>query len=376
MKVVHFPDLDLAADADGPRQLVLWYALRALDATGTGRVTLDQVGKAARRLGWTPRAVTRLLKGGAGVFWRFGHRGFVYLLGLAKIAAALGVRVFRAAYRASLTGLRGALASVRARLAIQAIAAIRQGAPIANETMARMADVDVRTIKRWKTLSRVRSFENFALVAPLRPGQVAADFRRQDPSLRTVRFRGRRWIARQLPDSFQTPDVGGRSLSRRANRYLRHHAAEASSALLAGGSTHRRRRHADERRRPTAALPSPVYLLTPLGHGRWACRLPVQVWGANNEEPTASSFGLPHGAVLGGLAAPPVTACQPPAPCGPRPACVARAKERGGHFGYVKTTRRKRRKDPAARALALLKRARQVDRQGLLRSTGTVPGSA
>jgi len=282
---VHYADLDLAAVAqrrDGrDRQLALWYALRARDGTGTGHISRDQVQDAARWLGWSTWMTALMLRSGEGIFWTVAGDGTIYVRSAAKVARALGVRSFRSAFRASLRDLRGPLIVTRARLVLQAIAALRDGRPIANATIAKMVGVDVRTVRRWRRLARVRSRENYMLIAPLSPGQAAADFRRCDPALRTVRHKGRRWIARRLPDSFQTPKLGGRSRLRRANRHLRRLTGAASSVSSAGGST-RRRVYAvcRKRRGAAAALPSlPVcHALTPLG-GAMRSRRPVRVWG-------------------------------------------------------------------------------------------------
>ncbi len=286
--LVRLADLDAAAVAQRlDRQLICWYAFRAADAPGTGRVSQDQIKDVFRWLGWSTRLSARVLKGGAETFWRVTPRQAVYLHGPAAIATALRVTSFRAAFRGLLADLRGTLGVVRPRLVLQAVAALREGGPVSNATIAEMADVDVRTIRRWRKISHVRSFENFVLVAPLRPGTIAGDFRALGgPALRTVQFRGRRWLARRLPDSFQTPNVGGRSRLRRVNLCLRLLAGAASSASSDGGHT-RRRVYAlgHEHRAPAAASRSlTVYHpLTPLGVGRRS-RHPVWVWAPRSEE--------------------------------------------------------------------------------------------
>ena len=210
--------------------------------------------------------MARVLRGGAGVFWATA-RDVVYLPSAAKVAIALGVASFRAAFRTSLGNLRGSLSRVRARLAIQGFAALRRGRRISNAEMANIAGVDARTITRWRKSSRVRSFQNFARVAPLQPGTIAGDFRRSQPALRTVRFEGRRWMARRIADSLNIPKLGGvRSHLRRANRRLR------AFSDKSGGDTARRHPYGDARRR-TPADPSHILLYTLEGYGRRAGQL-------------------------------------------------------------------------------------------------------
>jgi|GEM_PF-5857681 len=236
--IMRFADLDLAAIAQRhDRQIVGWYALRAADPTGTGRVLRAQAEEVFGRLQWRPSTSARLLRGGREIFWTVAVDA-IFLRSASKVAVALGVKSFRAALRAPLRDLRGPVATVRARLVLHGVAALRAGRPISNATIARMAAADVRTVKRWRRLLRPRMHENYFLIAPLRPGTIAGEFRiLGGPALRTIRFRGQRWIGRRMPDSFETPDMGGvRSCLRRANRRLR------TTSATPGRGTDRRHR--------------------------------------------------------------------------------------------------------------------------------------
>lgn len=292
--VLHYADLDLAAVAHRgqgrDRQLVAWHALRTADASGSGRVSQDQAVEVARWLRWRARPLGEVLESGAGIFWRLARDGTVYLRSAAQVAHALGVTAFRAAYRAPLRNLRGSLTIVRARLVLGAVAALRHGRPISNAAMAAMVGVDIRTVRRWRRTARVRARANYALVAPLRPGVVASDFRATGGrSLRTVHFQGRRWLACRIPDSFDTPRSGGvRSPLRRANRQLR-----TTSELRGGGHT---RRCCDGTVRLDAPSdPSRTSLYTFEGHGRKA-HVPVAVWSPVLPQESGGHFprGLDH----------------------------------------------------------------------------------
>jgi len=285
VNVIHYADLDLAAVVQHrDRELAAWYSFRTTDDTGTGRVSRDQVENVRHQLGWSPRFSARVLRDGADTFWRVTPRGVVYLRGPATIAGALGVTSFHVAYWAPLDDLRGALGAARARLVMRAVAALRKGRPVSNATIAEMVHTSIRTITQWRRTARVHPRENFVLVAPLHPGQIAGDLRASAPALRTVRFRGRRWVARRIADSLQIPEVGGRSRLRHVNRRLRLLAGAASSASSDGGPARRLYAPGSTRRAPATPSPGlPVYdVITPLGEGRRSHRA-VRVWGSRSE---------------------------------------------------------------------------------------------
>jgi hypothetical protein len=237
LTVVRYADLDLAALCAGlERQIIAWYALRTADTTGAGWVLRARAEYALHRLGWTEKTSALVLERGRELFWTLTDRA-LFLRSEGKIALALGITSFRAAFRAPLRDLCGGVASVRARLALQAVAALRAGRPVANATIAHMAGVNERTVQRWRQLARIQTHESYLRIAPLRPGTIAGDFRwLGNPALRTIRYRGRRWIGRRLPDSFKIPNVRGvRSRLRRGNRRLR------AFSVDSGGDSARRR---------------------------------------------------------------------------------------------------------------------------------------
>jgi len=109
---------------------------------------------------------------------------------------------------------------------------LRRGVPISNVVLAEMAGRSTRTIKTWKSNSGVRVMRNFVLVAPFDRHALVTDYRHfgGPPSLRVVRHRGRRWLARRIPDSLVAHRGGGgfRSRLRRLNRALRAQSPVAS----------------------------------------------------------------------------------------------------------------------------------------------------
>lgn len=233
-RVLRYADIDLAAVAQRgvgrDRQLILWYVLRSLDSAGAGRIVSEDVNAATHFLQMSHRRARQLVAGGINVFWTSGSAASLHLRSAPRVAAAFGIASFRAAFRSPVRDFRGSLTKVRGRLVIRAVAALRAGRPIANATIAQLAGVkNVRTVQRWRTMSDIRSSQNFVLVAPLRPGTIAGDFCFVEPALRTVRFGGRRWMARRIADSLDVPRSGGvRSHLRRGNRRLRAFSADCS----------------------------------------------------------------------------------------------------------------------------------------------------
>ncbi len=299
---IYLVDLDLGAVAKRlDRPLMLWYALRIGDDTGTGRVSRDQVEKVSRCLRWSPRKLLRTLAVGVGTFWTLAPRSILYLHAAARVAVRLGVHAFRVAYRAPLSQLRGSVATVRARLAMNGIAAMRHGLPISNMAMAKTLRTSERTVRLWKRRARVRTKPNYLLIAPLSARSSVSEFFRatKEPGLRAVSFRGQVWLARQLPNSFpMTPTHGTRSHLRRARRHLRRLVgAPASSDIRGRGTaiTHYRASHDRTRPSPGPTLsfnPSGSDSLASIGRGRvaghgaefWARVLPQELGGKNVHE--------------------------------------------------------------------------------------------
>src|SRR5690349_8865147 len=116
-RILRFADLDIAAvaqrHASRDRQLTLWYALRA-SGQGAGCVTRDCLRRVGRSLRLSLRALQRVIVGGRGIFWVEGHNGVLYLKSAPKIARALGVRAFRAAFWRPANDIRGKFSRVRA----------------------------------------------------------------------------------------------------------------------------------------------------------------------------------------------------------------------------------------------------------------------
>ncbi len=288
-RIVRCADLDVAAVAqrrDGrDRQLILWYRLGTVDEFGTGRLLENQISDAVRYLRLSSRTRQRTLRGGMGTFWARG-RGGLYLRSPARIAAALKVPAFRAAFWAPLAGLRGPIATVRARLATHGIAAIRRGLPTSVAVMAEMLNASPRTVRYWLRRSGVRSRENFAVVAPLSPTSSVGEIFRttKEPGLRAVKFDGRPWLVLQLPNSLPALKRGGvRSHLRRANRRLRSLVTGPASSDSRGGGTVGPRYRTGARNAPAATAPSttacfahsPAYAFVKISQVRGE---PVRLW--------------------------------------------------------------------------------------------------
>jgi hypothetical protein len=286
-EMTRFADIDLAAIRlrrhGRDRQLTYSYALRAHD-DGRGHVERATVRTARVALGLSPRTSQRILAAGMSIFWEPDGRGGLYLRAPARIAVALGVRSFRAAAVCTLQDLRGQIATVRARLVLQSIAAIAKGRPISNAAIASLAGASARTVRLWKRRARTHGRPVFSLVAPLGAHtSVATIFRATgEPGLRAVKYRGRTWLARQLPNAFAVPSSHGvRSALRRARQHLRRLCAGAPSGIRDGGNAPRYRtgpRRARSSPDPVSSSPlsrTTTYVRAGRGrlNGRW-----VSLW--------------------------------------------------------------------------------------------------
>jgi len=205
-----------------------------------------------------------------------------FLLGLwNEVGNALGVQSFRKAFYMPVSRLRGPLGLVKARLAIPAIAAIRCGRPISVETMAGMLKVSPRTVRRWIRKSGITPIKNLAIVAPLRPGSRLKDYLATGgPNLRTIKFRGQRFLCRQIANSFpEFGQEGVRSRLRHANRSVRRLRAGATTFVHTGEGTRRSRLYVESGNRETT-IPSHPVVYTLVGtvkkpvHGA----PPVRLW--------------------------------------------------------------------------------------------------
>ncbi len=234
--VLIYADLALASIRQGrDRQLLLWMTLRALDREGVGWNTPAQVRTAARRLNWSTRLTRKVLRGGERVFWvRSGGR--VYQKCPTKVALALGVGVLRGAFRVPVETLSASLRTVRARLRMLAIAAIRRGRPTSNAVMAAMLGVSRRTVQRWRRRAGVPSRQNWRVIAPLGEDQVATYGRLTgEKGLAAIKYHRRFCLAQRMPDSLE--DVGAKGVRRhlrRANGRLR--TSATTSVKGAGGN--------------------------------------------------------------------------------------------------------------------------------------------
>lgn len=251
---MHFADLVLAAIGRRMGRLyALWAVLRdRTEPRGVGCTDRDLVQRIGRHLGFSRRPLGRILKAGDDVFWTRNAAGDLFLRSPARVAAALDVPAFRAAFREPIATLRADAKRQKARLALRSIAAIRNGLPTSNATIAKMLRVDVRSVQLWKRSSGMRTIPNYALVAPCSSTTSipAIAWTTRQAGLRIVRYRKRSWLVRRLPDSF--PDVGTRGVRshlRRCNRRLRLIRAGRPTSGSPGGGNVRRRLYDAGRRR-------------------------------------------------------------------------------------------------------------------------------
>lgn len=253
--MIHFADITLAAiAAKQGRPYALWAQLHTCTPQGVGVADESQAKRIGTQLGFTGRTLTRILKAGEDLFWIRSATGNCYLRSPARVAASLKVPHLRVAFRAP---IRTPIET----LAVMSVAAIRQGSPTANRIAAAMLGISTRSWQAWRACSGVTTINNYALVCPLHPTASVLAIARttKQTGLYAVRFRGRRWLVRRLPNSL--PVIGARGTRqqlRRHNRGLRRQeVAGRMTSVCGGGNTRPRLFEATRSRRDGRPGPSP-----------------------------------------------------------------------------------------------------------------------
>lgn len=213
-----FASLDLAAIAAGhARPLAHWYLCRLLDRAGSGVILAPRAFPGAT--GW------RVRRAGNGVFWT-AHGKRLFLRGPAAVARHLRVRYVAGAFVAPGDWLlERKLATLRARLVLNAISLLRRGKPLRVSVAARLAGVTPRTLRRWARALGWRRITNLRLTHRIEDPRMLTLARRyaeRGERLRGVRFQGEWWLAAQLPNTFRIQSTAKkrRAALRRINRKL------------------------------------------------------------------------------------------------------------------------------------------------------------
>lgn len=234
-----YPDLALAMlrqNLVAPGRV--WLLLRQMDAAGRGWIETEEARKALtnsqsqwRICGW--RQLRNLLRQGEGLFWR-RENGRLWLASTMKTAVALSVaRLSQRPVYVPVRRLTGPISAARAHLYASFHSSRQtqddtQSAPIARETLTRLANITAHTQRAYERKAGVRTQAQFAVGATCTPeGLEEAGWRRgralfQLKDHQGVHGRpGRTYLAWQLPNRYRGPHrLAGRGRQKRINREL------------------------------------------------------------------------------------------------------------------------------------------------------------
>lgn len=226
----------------------LWLLLRHSDHDGRGWVARSEAQQrfagpdAPQRL-CERRQLDNLLRQGEGVFWQL-RDGRIWLRSLARVAQTLGVaRLSGRTVLLPAALLAGSLRQARAALYAAFHAGRPQaGAPIARATLRDLSGVSPRAQRQYDRVVGVQRSANFA-AAGLATAGTTAEFAYRCGGAAFVLTDwqgqrgapGRRYLVRQLPNSYTAPFASRPNTSRRraVNRRLRQglaqHGAQGNS---------------------------------------------------------------------------------------------------------------------------------------------------
>lgn len=218
----------------------LWLLLRHLDSAGCGCLPLTAVQTALtgrdsplRLCG--PRRLRQLLQQGNGLFWQ-RDKDYLWLAGAVKVAARLGVgRLTGRPVALPLAVLRQPIGLVRAHL-YASFHSSRNGCgrgeetgqPISRAALTAVSGVSRRSQHAYEQRARVRVSRNIAIGPRLTPASQQAISWQQGMAVFVLADKrgqqgppGRRYLAWQLPNSYQGPHARfSRGRNRRRNRQL------------------------------------------------------------------------------------------------------------------------------------------------------------
>lgn len=212
----------------------VWLLLRHLDSQGRGWHTREFATKqlAGKESEWRicgKRQLRNLLRRGNGLFWVL-DRDRIWLRSQARVAHALGLRRMEK-HSVSLTpaDLTGSIGPVRAHL-YAAFHSKRDARPISRASIQAVTGASRSSQRNYERAAGVRIRPNYALLAPITTPidtkEAAWRYGRACFELTDHKGRhgkpGTRYMARQLPNSYHSPQTTQRTgSSRRVNRTLR-----------------------------------------------------------------------------------------------------------------------------------------------------------
>lgn len=211
----------------------IYFLLRHLDTQGQGWLAVatarEQLTRKAARLrvcGW--RRLRQLLGRGEGLFWRRDRQGRLWLTGLPKLAAKLGVaRVTGLPVEIPLNALLGGIQRVRAHF-YATFHSGRNDTPITRAKLVEMTGVPERTQRAYDRCAGVERQRNLA-IGPRYTPETAEEqgWRRGKGAFVFIDTQGqqgaprRRYVAWHLPNSYAGPHARrSKACRKRLNRQL------------------------------------------------------------------------------------------------------------------------------------------------------------
>jgi len=246
------PEISREALREGlHREIALWYALRAIDKTGSGKVDVSEARQALKDI-YPRRSFYRILRSGKDIFWETfeGKRGSrIRIFGLYSVASYFGIPYLTRPYTMPFKMLKKTQTR-KALLYASALCHIKK--PISRLSIQEMTGITPQKQRVLEKRAGIEKHPNFAVTreppkrrrtavmeggGPThfeynheRPGGDPPGEKR--PELMIVEGR-KRWIKdRRLPNNYKTQaQPAGRSLTKKVNKRIK----EAAKSLLMAG---------------------------------------------------------------------------------------------------------------------------------------------
>ncbi|MBA7627821.1 hypothetical protein ES703_35290 [subsurface metagenome] len=237
-----YPGLSVAAlKARVDKELALWYELRAINATGSSRLLLnDTLASLVKHFGYSQATAYRLLKAGKGKFWDirgsklsggFGGRSVVKIEGLLQMAEWFNTSVFRLGrpveVRAS--DFKGRRAKTAWLYASFFKPEGSRAKPVSRDSIKAATGVKRRQQRRYDKVAGIKRVANFACYQDSQ-GKL-------HPLRHLVDGKSRQWLKdRRLGNTYHSRGLSApRGMTKRVNAELRHRSlisGEATGVLL------------------------------------------------------------------------------------------------------------------------------------------------
>ena len=245
-----YPEISRVALREGlHREIALWYALRAIDKTGSGKVDVSEARQALKDI-YPRRSFYRILRSGKDIFWEVfeGKRGSrIRIFGLYPVASYFGIPYLTRPYTMPFKMLKKTQTR-KALLYASALCHIKK--PISRLSIQDMTGIPPQKQRVLEKRVGIEKHPNFAMTREPpkkrrtavmegggpshfeynheRPGGDPPGEKR--PELMIVKGKAKEWIKdRRLPNTYKTQaQPAGKSLAKKANKRIK----EAAKGLF------------------------------------------------------------------------------------------------------------------------------------------------